>query len=239
MFNLGDTLSLIVAGLTVYGFTRNFHLFINFFTVLYYNRQYTNENRGIYTTYDEKVTHYSKNTNILLLFHGTTLPFKKVPSLGGNSNVYTIDIDPTTQPTIVGDATAPLNTFHKEYFDTIVVDICQCCVLDGIVQTGIKDFMNGLVSLLKDHGRLYISGLPLLCQKNGMNLADLNVLGLRAYLGDDINDSRNRSNTDPSYYVLVKYPEAPEMTDRYNLLNIQDYSYMNSDDIGKSISINE
>lgn len=198
-------------------------LIYNFRKVIVHHRQ--RKNKGYYTSFTEKIHNRDTAKNILVLFHGTTLPFKKVPFLEGDSNVFTLDIDPTTKPTVVGDATSlkdgdVLDFFPRPYFDTIVVDICKCCVLDSIVKTGIKEFITEIEGLLKENGKLYISGLPLLCKrKDGLKLEHLNRLGLRVYLGADINEASSKSNTDPSYYVFIKDITLPDMTDADNLLN--------------------
>lgn len=203
-------------------------VFITYYKEIYnFFRHYRKENKGFYTSYNEKMRNRDNGKNILILFHGTTLPFKQVPYLCDDNNVFTIDINPKTKPTFVANAASlqehdPIKLLSIKYFDIIVMDICEGDILNSIVQTGIKDFMREVVMLLKEDGRLYVSGLRLLCgREDGLKLSDLNALNLRVYLGVDMIDANKRMNTDPSYYVLTKNYMTRKITDECNLLGIR------------------
>lgn len=227
MINYDTYLTFVISGISIYlcilcaNNIHNIYTFLQFNYLLYKKKRH---NRGYYSSYFEKYRTNNHYKNILLPFHGTVHNLPKIPEVGGNNNVFTIDLNPKTKPTIVGNAISlkdrdPLDRLINGYFDIIILLICKCCVLDTILTVGIRPYFTRIVELLKKDGLLYMQGLVSLSrEKNGLDLQFLNDLGLRAYLGTDISECQGKPNTDPTYYVFIKCKEAPEMTDKLNRL---------------------
>lgn len=168
---------------------------------------------GYYSSLADKVSIKNKFLkNVLIPFHGTSYNIPQIEGLYGNwgSNVFTIDIDETKNPTIVGDAFIELfnnNIIAREsFFDTIVLNVCNCFGLRQILIDPLA-ILKQLVYLLKSHGLLYITGFHLF--KSKLKLQDLNNLNLRT-LGLDVSECLGLNG----YYVFIKDKDLVDMTDK-------------------------
>lgn len=102
-----------------------------------------------------------KAINVLLLCHGTdTRPFTGIIDYTV-SNVYTVDINPDVNPTVVRDLSGAsgVKFVQKELvpgaFDCIVLFTCRCCTRQ-VVEPNAEPLINAIKILLKPGGSLYV-----------------------------------------------------------------------------------
>ncbi len=177
----------------------------------------------------DKITDARK---ILILYHGTKHDLINHRLIDyAKDNVYTVDLDANTNPTIVGDAVSldtgsVLMSFAPETFDLILVPMCECHLLEQIELVGSDKYLTQLVKLLKTDGLLCITCFYLFHQNtdNHFNLQFLNDLGLRGYNGrTDLSTTVFKFYYGDSIYrwtTFVKRPDNPNLLqDRSGILH--------------------
>lgn len=158
---------------------------------------------------------------ILHLFHGTQFDIIKLPIPDfDNAQIFTIDRDPNVKPTFVQDAVKDKIGVSNLQFDAIILNICQCCIWNQIIEVGPATYLRQLVDLLKHGGKLYICGFTSFANKTDdkVTIDIINDMQLRAHYCDDIGDC-NRRYSDIYFYTFIKDDIKLPSTDKHDILH--------------------
>jgi len=212
----------IAAAVTLYGLYRTRDI-VQYMHDTIQVRYQARANRKKYKGYYGSAKEKDENKNgksVLLLFHGTECSMWNIPRIDYiNDNIYTVDRDPSVMPTYVGDAIKldpndilmrlPIQQFH-----IIVIPLCECHILDQILDVGLLKWLSRIVDLLAFGGFVYFLGFDVFRKKINecLTVDILNDLGLRVPHYSDIKDARTQMHY-TTWNVFIRNPNLPPMTD--------------------------